>query len=95
MDLTDLRAWLGRTWAADRAFSASVGAIAAAVLAVAISAGAFGLPGAAANGLPAREVPTASPDVAPPSFEPVPTRQGDASPGQSAGASTQRSISRS
>ena len=95
VDLTDLRAWLGRTWAADRAFGASVGAIAVAVLAVAISAGAFGLPGAAANDPPAREVPTATPDVATPSFEPVPTRQGDASPGQSAGARTQRSISRS
>ena len=51
LDVTDLRAWLGRTWADNRLVSATAGAGLLAVLALVVSAGAFGAADAAA-GLP-------------------------------------------
>jgi len=51
IDVTDLRAWLAKTWADNRLVSATGGAAVLAVLALAVSAGAFGAADAAA-GLP-------------------------------------------
>jgi formate hydrogenlyase subunit 3/multisubunit Na+/H+ antiporter MnhD subunit len=51
IDLTDLRGWLGRTWTDNRVISAVGGAAMLGVLALAVSAGAFGAAQAAA-GLP-------------------------------------------
>ncbi len=51
LDLTDVRGWLGRTWVANRFVTATGGAALLAVLALAVSVGAFGAPRAAA-GLP-------------------------------------------
>jgi NADH-quinone oxidoreductase subunit N len=51
LDLTDVRASLGRTWADNRLVIATGGAGLLAILALVVSAGAFGGPGAAA-GLP-------------------------------------------
>jgi multicomponent Na+:H+ antiporter subunit D len=51
VDLTHLRAWLARTWSDNRLLSATGGAALLALLALVVSAGAFGGPGAAA-GLP-------------------------------------------
>lgn len=51
LDLTDIRGWLARTWSANLAVTAMGGAALLAVLALAVSAGAFGAPQAAA-GLP-------------------------------------------
>jgi formate hydrogenlyase subunit 3/multisubunit Na+/H+ antiporter MnhD subunit len=51
IDVTDLRAWLGKTWADNRLVSATGGAALLAVLALVVSAGAFGAADAAA-GLP-------------------------------------------
>lgn len=49
--LTDMRRWASMTWSDNRAFVAATSASSAAILALAVSAGAFGLPAAAA-GLP-------------------------------------------
>ncbi len=51
LDLTDLRAWIVTTWTTNRAFNAAVAALLLAVLALAVSIGAFGTTEAAA-GLP-------------------------------------------
>ncbi len=51
LDLTDVRGWAGRAWAANRLPGAFAGATLLAVLALAVSAGAFGISQAAA-GLP-------------------------------------------
>jgi hypothetical protein len=51
IDLTDLRAWMVRTWNDNRLVTATGGAAALAILALVVSAGAFGAPQAAA-GLP-------------------------------------------
>jgi NADH-quinone oxidoreductase subunit N len=51
IDLTDLRAWLARTWNENRLVSATGGAALLALLALVVSAGAFGAADAAA-GLP-------------------------------------------
>jgi hypothetical protein len=51
LELTDLRAWLVRTWSENRVASATGGAALLALLALVVSAGAFGAPEAAA-GLP-------------------------------------------
>jgi formate hydrogenlyase subunit 3/multisubunit Na+/H+ antiporter MnhD subunit len=51
LDLTDLGRWLERTWSANRVASATASALLLAVLALAVSLGAFGGPAAAA-GLP-------------------------------------------
>jgi multicomponent Na+:H+ antiporter subunit D len=51
LDVTDLRGWLVRTWSDNRGAGAVGGATLLAVLALAVSAGAFGMAGAAA-GLP-------------------------------------------
>jgi proton-conducting membrane transporter len=74
VDLTDLRAWLAKTWSDNRLVSATAGAALLAVLALVVSAGAFGAIEAAA-GLP----PTLGVSVE--SFapgEPVPPAQSDA-----------------
>jgi formate hydrogenlyase subunit 3/multisubunit Na+/H+ antiporter MnhD subunit len=71
LDLTDLPGWLRRAWDANRGLSASVGALVLASLALAVSAGAFGGPQAAA-GLP----PAGGPAIE--SFSPDgPTGPGD------------------
>ena len=49
--LTDMRRWAAMTWSDNRAFVAATSASSAAILALAVSVGAFGLPAAAA-GLP-------------------------------------------
>jgi NADH-quinone oxidoreductase subunit N len=64
VDLTDLRAWLARTWRDNRLVSATGGAAVLALLALVVSAGAFGATEAAA-GLP----PTLQTSVE--SFSPV------------------------
>jgi NADH:ubiquinone oxidoreductase subunit 5 (subunit L)/multisubunit Na+/H+ antiporter MnhA subunit len=51
LDLTELRAWLARTWSDNRIASAVAGTAVLAVLALAVSAGSFGVRDAAA-GLP-------------------------------------------
>ncbi len=51
LDLTDLRGWLARSWAANRGTGATAGTLLLAIMAVAVSIGAFGGPAAAA-GLP-------------------------------------------
>jgi formate hydrogenlyase subunit 3/multisubunit Na+/H+ antiporter MnhD subunit len=51
VDLTDIRGWLGRTWSDNLTLTATGGAAVLAILALAVSAGAFGTSGAAA-GLP-------------------------------------------
>jgi hypothetical protein len=76
LDRNDLRGWVLRTWNDNRLITAAGGAIALAVLALVVSAGAFGTPGAAA-GLP----PTVGASVE--SFtpaEPVPEVSGTPSP---------------
>jgi hypothetical protein len=82
IDLTDLRAWLVRTWNDNRLVTATGGAALLAILAVVVSAGAFGAPQAAA-GLPptigtstesfgpAEPGPASDPPSAAPSGEPV------------------------
>ena len=74
LDLTDVRRWLTRTWADNLTVTATGGAALLAVLALAVSAGGFGAPAAAA-GLP----PTI--DISRESFapeEPVPPLESDA-----------------
>jgi hypothetical protein len=56
LDVAALPAWLGRTWRANLGSAASGGALVLAILALAVSAGAFGGPAAAA-GLPPAEGP--------------------------------------
>ena len=56
LDLTDLRGWLDRTWSANVLATATGGAALLAVLALAVSAGAFGAPAAAAGLPPTIEV---------------------------------------
>jgi Proton-conducting membrane transporter len=56
LDLTDLRVWLGRTWSDNRLVSATGGAALLAVLALVVSAGAFGATEAAAGLPPTIEV---------------------------------------
>ncbi len=56
LDVAALPAWLGRAWRANLGATASGGALVLAVLALAVSAGAFGGPAAAA-GLPPAEGP--------------------------------------
>ena len=56
LDLTDLRGWIATSWAANRGFGAVAGAFMLAVLAIAVSVGAFGGPEAAA-GLPPSDAP--------------------------------------
>ena len=74
LDLTDLRGWAARAWAADRGFAAAAGALTLAVLALAVSVGAFGGPAAAAGGAPTL-------DAAVESFAPDgPTGPGEAEP---------------
>ncbi|MEX2183895.1 MAG: proton-conducting transporter membrane subunit [Chloroflexota bacterium] len=84
LDLTDLRRWGSMAWSDNRAFAATVSAVTVAVLAVAVSVGAFGAPAAAA-GLPpiVRDVtevfqPDGSddPGESGPSFEPIPVPSG-------------------
>ena len=60
LDLTDIRAWMSRTWSDNRAATATGGAAVLAVLALAVSAGAFGGPQAAAGLPPTLEVSTES-----------------------------------
>jgi len=80
LDLTDLPAWSRRTWDANRALAATAVTIVTAVLALAMSAGAFGVIESAA-GLP----PTVQ-DVSE-SFEPG-EPVGSEAPGSSAGPET-------
>jgi len=56
IDLTDLRAWLERTWTENRLASATGGAAVLALLALVVSAGAFGATEAAAGLPPTLEV---------------------------------------
>jgi formate hydrogenlyase subunit 3/multisubunit Na+/H+ antiporter MnhD subunit len=56
LDLTDLRVWLARTWSDNRLVSATGGAALLAVLALVVSAGAFGATEAAAGLPPTIEV---------------------------------------
>lgn len=60
IDLTDIRAWLARTWSANLAVVALGGAALLAILALAVSAGAFGAPQAAAGLPPSLDVSTES-----------------------------------
>jgi NADH:ubiquinone oxidoreductase subunit 2 (subunit N) len=60
VDLTDIRAWATRTWSDNVTVSATVGAALLAILAVAVSAGAFGVSPAAAGLPPTIEVSTES-----------------------------------
>ena len=60
VDLTDIRAWLARTWSDNLAVTATGGAALLAILALAVSAGAFGAPQAAAGLPPTLEVSTES-----------------------------------
>jgi len=60
VDLTDLRTWLARTWSDNLALTATGGAALLAILALAVSAGAFGAPQAAAGLPPTLEVSTES-----------------------------------
>lgn len=70
LDVTDLRAWLARTWADNRLLSATLGAAVLAVLALTVSAGAFGAADAAAGLPPVLRVSE--------SFQPVPPVESDA-----------------
>jgi len=74
VDLTDLRGWLARTWTANRLVVATGGAALLAVLALVVSAGAFGAPGAAAGLPPTIELSVES--FAP--GEPVPPPESEA-----------------
>ena len=60
VDLTDLRGWMAKTWSANLAATATGGAALLAILALAVSAGAFGGPQAAAGLPPTLEVSTES-----------------------------------
>ncbi|MBA2300870.1 MAG: hypothetical protein H0W22_08890 [Chloroflexi bacterium] len=60
VDLTDLRGWLARTWSANQAVTAMGGAALLAILALAVSAGAFGASQAAAGLPPTLDVSTES-----------------------------------
>jgi len=60
VDLTDLRGWLARTWSANQAVTAMGGAALLAILALAVSAGAFGTSQAAAGLPPTLDVSTES-----------------------------------
>jgi formate hydrogenlyase subunit 3/multisubunit Na+/H+ antiporter MnhD subunit len=60
LDLTDIRGWMARTWADNLAVTATAGAALLAILALAVSAGAFGAPQAAAGLPPTLEVSTES-----------------------------------
>ncbi len=84
VDLTHLRAWLARTWTDNRLLTATGGAALLAVLALVVSAGAFGGPEAAAGLPPAigTSVESFTPDESPlpeasespaPSGEPEPS----------------------
>jgi len=55
LDVTSIRDWGGRTWAANRAFAASIAALGLALVAAAVMAGAFGTSEAAAGLPPALE----------------------------------------
>lgn len=87
LDLTDLRGWSVRTWSDNRSIGALAAAAVVAILAVAVSAGAFGAERAAA-GLPptvgqgneptgpdesGQPLDSGHPDVEPPSEEPSPS----------------------
>ena len=130
LDLTAAREWLTTTWAANRAFSATVGALVLALVAVGTAIGGFGGPAAAAGLPPSLEVVAESFQPIDPNATPEPLPSGETaadgrarvvgragrdrtrrcagirgavvrarpdglSDGQSAGASTQRSTSRS
>jgi hypothetical protein len=60
VDLTDIRAWMTRTWSDNLTVTATAGAALLAILALAVSAGAFGGPQAAAGLPPTLEVSTES-----------------------------------
>jgi NADH:ubiquinone oxidoreductase subunit 2 (subunit N) len=60
IDLTDFRRWLGRTWSDNLTLTATAGAALLAILALAVSSGAFGASGAAAGLPPTLEVSTES-----------------------------------
>jgi formate hydrogenlyase subunit 3/multisubunit Na+/H+ antiporter MnhD subunit len=60
VDLTDVRAWLARTWSDNVVVTATGGAVLLAILALAVSAGAFGASQAAAGLPPTLEVSTES-----------------------------------
>ena len=60
VDLTELRAWIARTWSDNLAVIATGAAALLAILALAVSAGAFGAPQAAAGLPPTLEVSTES-----------------------------------
>jgi formate hydrogenlyase subunit 3/multisubunit Na+/H+ antiporter MnhD subunit len=60
VDLTDIRAWMTRTWSDNLTVTATAGAGLLAILALAVSAGAFGGPQAAAGLPPTLEVSTES-----------------------------------
>ncbi len=82
VDLTHLRAWLVTTWTDNRLVAATGGAALLAILAVVVSAGAFGAPQAAAglpptigtsteSFAPGEPVPASDAPSAPPSSEPA------------------------
>jgi len=62
VDLTALGSWWRASWTANRAFTSGLVAVLLAILALATSAGAFGLPDAAAAARPGRALPVASGD---------------------------------
>jgi formate hydrogenlyase subunit 3/multisubunit Na+/H+ antiporter MnhD subunit len=69
IDLTALGTWWRSSWTANRAFSSGVVAVLLALLAVATSAGAFGVPEAAAAAGPGGSSPAAS--IGPRSLDPI------------------------
>jgi NADH:ubiquinone oxidoreductase subunit 2 (subunit N) len=88
LDMTDLRAWLRRTWSDNRLVSATGGAAVLAILALTVSAGAFGTTEAAA-GLP----PTIEGSVE--SFapgEPIPSVGTEAPPGSESPITTEEPV---
>jgi formate hydrogenlyase subunit 3/multisubunit Na+/H+ antiporter MnhD subunit len=75
LDLNDVRGWLSRTWAANRSVVASGTSVLMGLIAVAVMAGAFGVPDAAAALPPTLEqaVESFAPEEAPPVEEPLPS----------------------